>query len=426
MEGDMDFHRNNRKIQRFARFKGALGESAERVAVKRQKISHRKGGCLFLIRSLVLQRPDSGRRSQATRYGVVNGLQRQFSFVKYPSAGVFLMPLSCLLVSYFSVLFFVSPCRAFQLNSSQLSQTVPALDLRHKPVHSMEVLTYFKQYRLDFSNVLHYFGHFDSAGFRVAGHVFVPRKSKGTVLFLHGYLDHTGLAAKLIGFLLEQGYGVATFDLPGHGLSSGDRADVEDFSQYVFVLEHFLKKIQPHIVRPLHFTGHSTGCAIAFEFLHKIQKPVFDKVVFLAPLIHSAHWFKAKAGYYLAKPFAEFVPRQFRRNSSDEAYLKFVKRDPLRIDKIPLRWVRALFSWNERIERYNRMVLSVCIIQGTDDTVVDWRYNTTFLKEKIADVSLTYVKGAKHNVINERSDLRESVYHAIGVYLAGGEGVVHK
>jgi hypothetical protein len=52
----------------------------------------------------------------------------------------------------------------------------------------------------------------------------------------------------------------------------------------------------------------------------------------------------------------------------------------------------------------------------------DWRFNIAVLKRKIADVSLTYVKGAKHHVINERSDLRKSAYHAISVYWAGGEG----
>ena len=72
------------------------------------------------------------------------------------------------------------------------------------------------------------------------------------------------------------------------------------------------------------------------------------------------------------------------------------------------------------------MGLSVYIIQGTDDNVVDWRYNTAFLERKMANISRTYVKGAKHQSINERSDLRNRVFTAISVNLDGDGSVVSK
>ena len=316
-------------------------------------------------------------------------------------------------------IFFATPIAAQQFNPSYLLRNMPPLDLRHKTVGSKNVVAYFKHYGLEFKDVAHYFGHFKSAGMQIAGHVFIPAKTKGTVFFLHGYLDHTGLVAKLIGYLLDQEYTVATFDLPGHGLSSGERAAIDDFSQYVVVLKEFLKRVCPYVIKPFHVVGHSTGCAITFEFLNQSQGPFFDKIVFLAPLVHSAHWFKSKAGYYLAKSFTESVPRQFRENSSDEDFLEFVENDPLRIHRIPLIWAKALFSWNERIETYSTMRLSVFVIQGTADDIVDWRYNTAFLRRKFKHISFKYVRGAKHNLINERADLRKKVYEAISLYLRG-------
>ena len=76
---------------------------------------------------------------------------------------------------------------------------------------------------------LHYSaGTFDSAGFRIFCQYFCVSRDacRGTVFVLHGYYDHGGLYGTLLRYLLHKGYGVVLFDLPGHGLSSGDRAAI--------------------------------------------------------------------------------------------------------------------------------------------------------------------------------------------------------
>ncbi|MED5413144.1 MAG: alpha/beta fold hydrolase, partial [Pseudomonadota bacterium] len=57
-------------------------------------------------------------------------------------------------------------------------------------------------------------------------------KQKGTVFIIHGYFDHTGLYGHLIKHCLQKGLTVISFDLPGHGLSSGDPASIDSFNQY--------------------------------------------------------------------------------------------------------------------------------------------------------------------------------------------------
>ena len=49
--------------------------------------------------------------------------------------------------------------------------------------------------------------------------------TRGTVLICHGYFDYVGLYRHLIAHVLELGYAVLAYDLPGHGLSSGPRGD---------------------------------------------------------------------------------------------------------------------------------------------------------------------------------------------------------
>ncbi|SUV72968.1 lysophospholipase [Acinetobacter baumannii] len=40
-------------------------------------------------------------------------------------------------------------------------------------------------------------------------------------MLLHGYLEHSGIYQPIIREILEQGFSVITYDLPGHGLSNG-------------------------------------------------------------------------------------------------------------------------------------------------------------------------------------------------------------
>ena len=54
-------------------------------------------------------------------------------------------------------------------------------------------------------------------------------------------------------YLLEQGYAVVMFDLPGHGLSEGKRASIDDFSQYGCALSDFLAVIENHVHGPISY-----------------------------------------------------------------------------------------------------------------------------------------------------------------------------
>lgn len=308
---------------------------------------------------------------------------------------------------------------SFEQTLHQVRVQMQPLDLGRAPVHSREAAAYFRRYGIEFDPDGHFFGHFESSGYRIAAQVFLPKTPRGSVFLLHGYLDHAGILRPLIGLLLDLDFAVAVHDLPGHGLSSGERASIGDFSEYASVLGDFVRICRPFLPRPYHVIGHSAGCAIAFEYLNETEESVFDKVVLLAPLVRSVHWFWSKVGHLLARPFVETIPRVFRRISSDPAYLEFVRKDPLQSRKIPLRWARALYAWNKRVQRYETTPQPALIVQGTEDNIVDWKYNIPFLQRKLGPVSVVWIPGARHQLINERSDLRAEVFSEIEDYLVG-------
>jgi alpha-beta hydrolase superfamily lysophospholipase len=217
------------------------------------------------------------------------------------------------------------------------------------------------------------------------------------------------------------GFSVAAYDLPGHGLSSGKRMDINDFSEYAAVLNDFIRYFAPQLPEPQYLVGHSTGCAIAFEYLHQHTTHHFDRIFFLAPLVHSRHWWLSKTGYRMIAPFVDKIRRKFKENTSDREYLTFLAKDPLQSRSIPLSWVKAMFTWEDRIHRYPRIDQPVCIIQGTEDTVVDWKYNISFLQTKFGSTRVRMIPGAKHQLINERKDLRSNVFNEIRYCMEGGK-----
>ena len=300
----------------------------------------------------------------------------------------------------------------------QLQKELPLLDLSSAPEASPSFDAYCNYYHLNFKDTTHFWGSFSSGAYQLAAHVFLPKEARGTVFLLHGYLDHTGMLAPLIQNCLEQQFIVAVYDLPGHGLSSGDRASIGDFNEYVDVFRDFLAYCQTYLPPPYHVICHSTGSSIALEFLTQHADQPFGGVIFLAPLVHHNFWTLSKVGYILGKPLRlKTVPRRGSVPSSNPDFAKFAKQDPLQTSRVPLHWVGEVYEWNKDIHKMNRLRLPLLIIQGTDDSVVDWEYNIPFLQEKIEGVSVKLIKNAEHQLIYEPLTIRKEVFRDINEYL---------
>ena len=303
----------------------------------------------------------------------------------------------------------------------QLKSEIPALDLSAKQVFSAAAEVYFRSYDLLIPNASHFFGLFSSGKFSIAARVYIPSSPQGTIFLMHGYFDHSGILKNLIRYCLKANWAVACFDLPGHGLSSGKRGEIDDFSQYVSVLEDFISICSPHLPKPYHLTGHSLGSAIILEyiFIQDRREMVFDSIVLLAPLIHHSYYYVARFQYFLAEPFTERLPRVFRSNSSDPDFVRWLKRDPLQVRKIPLNWLEALYDWNARIISKRIDFKSLLVIQGTSDKVVDWQYNIEFINKKCDSATVRWIENARHQLLNEQPAFRNEVLLAISTYLQG-------
>jgi alpha-beta hydrolase superfamily lysophospholipase len=288
-------------------------------------------------------------------------------------------------------------------------------------------LCYLQFYGIDFARTIdgveHYFGALDNHPHTLAIHLWRPRQPVGTFFVLHGYFDHVGIYQHLIRFLIEQGFAVVAFDLPGHGLSSGDPAYIDSFDEYVAAFDRCLCALNPQLDHPWHIVAQSTGAAIAMEWtlangFTQASAP-YGALVLLAPLVRPANWSTVRIAYHLGRHFITRRPRLFRENSEDAEFLRFLQElDPLQARWIPIAWITAMVTWMRRFQRRDATNIAPLVIQGQCDTSVDWQYNLKVIAQKFRP-DIVYVPGARHHLVNELAPVRASVFAAIEAHLQG-------
>lgn len=276
-------------------------------------------------------------------------------------------------------------------------------------------------YRLDFnrSNIEQRLGRLQVLNYQLAVQYFKPARPIGTLIVLHGYYDHMGLYGHLFRWALDNDFAVLSCDLPGHGLSTGARASISEFSEYQAVLAALFEVAQQlSLPAPWHLAGQSMGGAIALDYALN-QQPLSEigRLILFAPLVRPRAWRQSKLLYQGLRPFVKQVPRQRTSNSTDKEFVEFLQRDPLQANVLPTAWVGALSRWIPQIEKAQAKKISPIIIQGDGDRTVDWQHNLNVLEDKFKQPELCILPGAGHHLVNEQAHYRQQEFSFIERFL---------
>jgi lysophospholipase len=315
---------------------------------------------------------------------------------------------------------------AIQFDAERLHQQIPVFSTAAPFETGDAVRDYFRYYSIDFessiADIEHYFGHFNSGKYDIVLHYYAlaataTRQAQGTCFIFHGYFDHAGLYGHVIEYCLRRNLNVVIYDLPGHGLSTGERASIPAFSDYLNVMKDCLKLFVDIAPQPWHAIAQSTGAAILMDYQLQELAPGFEKVVLLAPLVRAAEWRFIKLAYWVGQKFLERVPRRFAINSNDKDFLKFLEHDdPLQTRFVSVRWIDALLRWESRFDYFEPTDKSVLLLQGQRDTTVDWRYNIPLIRKKFPKAKYLPLQDAHHHLVNESPEIRAKMFAAMDLY----------
>ncbi len=280
------------------------------------------------------------------------------------------------------------------------------------------VREYLDYYKLPVLPDRYYFGYINSGEWACPVHLFLPSaEPKGTVFIIHGFLSHFGFFQDLVPYLLTEGWAVAGIDLPGHGLATGEPTAINNFSDYGNAVKELTRTVLPLAPGPFAVIGHSMGCASLLEYARTTTSE-FAGYVFIAPLLHSRLYALSRAGFYLARPFIDSIPRSYEKTTSNREYLDFKEfHDPLQTDRISPSWAEALYRWNTDINGKPLPDIPVYIIQGTLDRVVDYRYNIKYFQEYLPLQGVEFIEGARHELLKEIPEYRDILFKSVSARL---------
>lgn len=264
-------------------------------------------------------------------------------------------------------------------------------------------------------------GYVDAGNFRLWTQVWSPTQPVGTAFVVHGYFDHLGLYRHLLEHLLDRHWRVVLWDLPGHGLSSGARASINDFDDYGSCLHALQRHLEEQALapRPWIGVGQSTGAAIlATDALTRGDDGHWAGLALLAPLVRPWGWNQSSWLHLLVGPFVRSIPRKFRANSTDADFADFLRDgDPLQADRVAIGWVSAMRRWMPRLLALPPNPVKTLILQGEQDLTVDWEWNLGVLARKFPNAEIHRHPEARHHLVNEAAPIRQSLFATLDRFI---------
>lgn len=208
-------------------------------------------------------------------------------------------------------------------------------------------------------------------------------KVKAYVLLIHGYMGNLRGLRYIISDLLNNGYGIVALNLPGHSISGGERGDIGDFTHYGVLVNDVVERFKQYDVDISYAVTHSTGCT-SLVIYNELYGWPFKRVVFIAPLIRSYMWYPSRIGRTLSKPFITDINARWQGVYAVQTF--------------PMHWFDELVEWNESLKDYSIKSDDLLILQGEQDTVVNWRYNVDFLDELYENAQIVTYPDASHTL----------------------------
>jgi alpha-beta hydrolase superfamily lysophospholipase len=225
-----------------------------------------------------------------------------------------------------------------------------------------------------------------------------PAPSTATVVFLHGFGEHSGLYHRLGNALNGAGIDLWALDEIGHGLTEGDRAAIESIGDLVENGRRLTAIAEAaHPGHPVWLAGHSLGAATAAVSAVRDPGRYAGLILSGAPLA-PLDWVISLGD--ADAPDLDLDPADL---SGDPFYLDELAYDPLAFTSAAGARSLAVVlpaAWDELAGDFEHVALPVLLVHGADDPVVPVTHARDWAA-RLKRARLAEFPGARHDILNE-------------------------
>lgn len=276
---------------------------------------------------------------------------------------------------------------------------------------------------------------------------FIHPKERGAIVISHGFSESSTYYKELIYNLYERGYSVYFLDHRGHGKSDRmtDRrtpVHVDRFHNYVADLHSFMENVvKQDNHQHIHLLGHSMGGLVATQYMAQHPGSV-EKLVLSAPLFspnlprwmppglagalsHVVRGLGYGSAYALQQSERPVLKDGYENNLLTTSRARFRLKwttfngeDPNeRNNGATYGWVAEAVAASERGVGAGPLIdVPVLVMKAGDDRVVRNSATDQFCKG-VADCTVESYATARHDLLNERDEIRDKVMAKIFSFL---------
>ncbi len=232
-------------------------------------------------------------------------------------------------------------------------------------------------------------------------------ETKAIVLIVHGLNSHSGYYEGFADQLTENHYEVYAMDLPGHGLSDGDRSYIRDFQDLFSDIDMLFDiATAAHPALPVFLFGHSAGGVFASAYASsrqdRLKGLICESFAFAVPAPSFALSFIKLIGGII--PHAKLVKLNNTDFSRDPEVVKQMDEDVLlEGESQPARTMQQLLYAVDQLKKeMSAIELPLLILHGTADRATKPSGSEYFLKHASSqDKQLKLYQGHYHDLLND-------------------------
>jgi len=230
----------------------------------------------------------------------------------------------------------------------------------------------------------------------------------GAVGLVHGQGEHSSRYNHVATAMANAGYGLITFDLPGHGQSEGRRGDVPAYHTLLATIDDLLAQIRQQFSHLPHFLyGHSMGGNLVLNYLLRNRPPLAGAIV-TSPWLRLA-FTPPKIQLALVKLVNRLWPSLSIRSkldttaiSRDRLVVEAYQTDPLIHDRISVRQLRQIAQAGQwALAHAHEFWLPLLLLHGSADRITSPAATRQFASRVPAHCTLKLWEGLYHEPHNE-------------------------